>query len=71
MNTLTIVKEIRPYSLKEIAGIYGVCDKTIKKWLSPFGELIGKKHGRYYTVAQVKIIFEKLGLPCVVTDQLK
>jgi hypothetical protein len=68
MATITFISEIRPYSAKEIADIYGVCDKTVKKWIKPFSEQVGEKHGRYYNVAQVKIIFEKLGLPCKVNE---
>jgi hypothetical protein len=55
--------DLRPYSVKEIASIYNVCDKTLKKWLKPHEPLIGVKQGRYFTVVQVKVIFEKLGLP--------
>jgi transposase-like protein len=65
MNTFTATAEIKPYSTKEIAMLYGVCDKTLKKWLKPFEEYIGKKTGRYYTIAQVNIIFDKLGMPGV------
>lgn len=55
--------DIKPYSIKELAAKYGVCDKTLKKWMKPFAEAIGEKQGRYFTVAQVQIIFDKLGLP--------
>ena len=55
--------EMKHYSTKELAQFYGVCDKTLLKWMRPFADDIGQKQGRYYTVAQVRIIFEKLGLP--------
>jgi len=55
--------EIRHYSTRELSAFYGVCDKTLLKWMKPFASDIGPKQGRYYTVAQVKIIFEKLGAP--------
>ena len=55
--------EIKHYSTKELAGFYGVCDKTLLKWMKPFISEIGQKQGRFYTVAQVKIIFDKLGVP--------
>lgn len=61
--------EIKPYSTKELAGIYGVCDKTLKKWLLPFNEAIGKKQGRYYNVAQVKTVFDKLGVPNILSEK--
>jgi hypothetical protein len=35
----------------------------MKKWIAPFNKDIGEKVGRYYNANQVKIIFEKLGLP--------
>lgn len=61
--------EIKPYSTKELASIYGVCDKTLKKWLLPFTEAIGKKQGRYYNVAQVKTVFDKLGVPNILQEE--
>ena len=57
------VAEVRPYSTKELAQIYGVCDKTLIKWMKPFTGDIGEKRGRFFTVAQVEIIFNKLGMP--------
>ena len=55
---------LKPYSVKEIAELYNnVSVKTFKKWLVPFVEEIGAKRGRYYTVLQVQIIFNKLGVP--------
>jgi hypothetical protein len=68
MNTLHSVTELKAYSTKELAVIYGISDKTFKKWLLPFVNSIGNKHGRYYTVAQVKIIFEKLGVPGTIVE---
>jgi hypothetical protein len=68
MSTENLVREIRPYSTKELAGIYNVCDKTMKKWINPFIDEVGKKNGRYYSVVQVKAIFDKLGVPCKFKD---
>jgi hypothetical protein len=52
-----------PYTLTELGRLYGVCNRTVKKWLEPFDAEIGEKRGRYYTVNQVKTIIEKLGAP--------
>ncbi|MFB6453778.1 hypothetical protein ACE38W_00800 [Chitinophaga sp. Hz27] len=54
---------LKPYSPKTLSKFYGVCDKTLKKWLQPFKNEIGEKKGHYYTVVQVKIILEKIGVP--------
>jgi hypothetical protein len=54
---------IKHYTRTELAKIYGVCDRTFKKWLTPFLGEIGEKNGRFYSVTQVKIIFQKLELP--------
>lgn len=54
---------LKPYSSQELADLYGVNIKTFKKWLCPFDKRIGKRVGRYYTVAQVMMIFECLGVP--------
>ena len=55
--------EIKPYSLTELSQIYGVTNRTMKNWIVKHGEAVGEKVGRLYTALQVKIIFEKLGLP--------
>lgn len=55
--------EIRPYSLTELAQIYGVTNRTMKNWIIRHDEAVGEKIGRLYTTLQIKIIFEKLGLP--------
>jgi transposase len=64
MVTVNDINEIKAYSTKELANIYGVCEKTFKRWLAPFQQELGKRQGRYYNVAQVKVIFCKLGVPC-------
>lgn len=59
----TGVFRLRPYTIAELAIIYGVCKRTLRKWLRPFQEDIGKRQGHFYSIAQVKIIIEKIGLP--------
>ncbi len=54
---------VKPYSPGELCVIYGVSRKTWDKWLSPFAGKIGKRCGRYYTVLQVEIIIQHVGVP--------
>jgi len=68
MSTTKNYTEIRPYNLTELSGIYGVTIRTMKNWLIRHHEAIGEKTGRLYTALQVKIIFEKLGLPGKIVD---
>jgi hypothetical protein len=68
MSTTKHTIEIKPYSLTELATIYGVTIRTIKKWILLHEATIGTKTGRYYTALQSKIIFEKLGLPGVAVE---
>lgn len=59
MNTL----EIRPQTKQDLANAYGVSSRTLNKWLSPFGQHIGKRMGHTYTPKQVRTIYELLGPP--------
>jgi len=59
---------IKPSTLTELAAIYGVGVRTMKKWIILHQEAVGQKQGRIYTALQVKIIFEKLGLPGIASD---
>ncbi|HUC83476.1 MAG TPA: hypothetical protein VMR70_21365 [Flavisolibacter sp.] len=54
---------VKPYTVLELARLYGISDRTMKKWLVPFEAEIGSKVGYFYTIAQVQIIFQKLGTP--------
>lgn len=63
MSIIENTVEVKPYGLTELAAIYNVTNRTMKNWLKPFEKEIGEKIGRIYTAKQVKVIFEKLGLP--------
>ena len=58
-----VLMNVRPYSYKELITLYGVSQRTFKTWLNPFMHEIGEKHGRYFTVKQIEVIFKKLGFP--------
>jgi hypothetical protein len=60
-NNRTI--EVRPYNIKELAGIYEVGRKTMVRWLKAHQANIGPKEGRLFTTLQVQTIFEVLGPP--------
>ncbi len=59
---------LKPYSLMELSRIYGVDFRTFKKWIVPFQESVGIRNGRYYSVAQVRKIFDFLGTPGVIEE---
>lgn len=67
MTTTKASIMLKAYSLSELARIYDVDWRTFKKWVKPFEAEIGTKQGRFYTVAQVRVIFEKLSLPGMVS----
>lgn len=55
--------KIRPYTVLDLAKMYEVSDKTMKKWIKPFEDEVGTKNGYFYSIAQVQMIFQKLGAP--------
>ena len=59
----TVKIKLRPYTVLDLAKMYEVSDKTMKKWIKPFENAVGEKNGYFYSIAQVKMIFEKLGAP--------
>ena len=56
---------LKPYKLTELCAIYEVSKPTLRKWISELKEL-GKRNGHYYSIAQVKIIFDNLLLPSTI-----
>lgn len=55
--------QIKLYSQKELAQLYEVSPRTLKKWIEMHDEKIGKKNGRYYSLAQIELIFNLVGIP--------
>lgn len=54
---------VKPYMPSELAIIYTVSHPTLNKWLASIKEKVGKRVGQYYSVKQVEMIFEHLGVP--------
>ncbi len=63
MSSVTV--EIRPYKNKELRSMYGMDgnEKAFKKMIDKHILLIGKRQGQFWDAHQVKIIFEKCGVP--------
>jgi hypothetical protein len=58
-----VQQDMKPLNYKQLAAIYEVSHKTLKSWLEPFMEEIGEMRGRFFTLKQVRTIYEKLGEP--------
>jgi hypothetical protein len=66
--------EIRPYKNKELRAMYGMNEnpKAWKKLLDRHKAAIGERKGQFYDVHQVKIIFQKCGVPGIfLSDELE
>lgn len=55
--------EIKPYTKKELAAVYGISPRSFYTWIKKIQSDVGPKRGKYFNVNQVRIIIEKLGLP--------
>lgn len=54
---------IRPYRLMDLAAIYEVSTRTIRRWIDAKVPEHGKKKKKYFTVDQVQAIVTALGIP--------
>lgn len=54
---------VKPYSMKELAILYEVSPRTLRRWMIKIKPAIGERIGHYYMITQVSIIFDKLGVP--------
>ena len=62
-KTQELLIELKGYSIKELAILYQISGKTMKKWITEFVPDVGKRVGHCYTPKQVKIIFKEIGIP--------
>ncbi len=54
---------VKPCSVAELAALYGVSEKVMRKWLAVIEQHTGKRRGRFYTAMQVSCILRRLGVP--------
>lgn len=54
---------VKCYTHQDLMYHYGVAWSTLQKWIKPFEKQIGPKVGHFYTIKQIRIIFENLGHP--------
>ncbi|MDE2026237.1 MAG: hypothetical protein KGJ07_07120 [Patescibacteria group bacterium] len=57
------VIRVMPYTTKQLSVIYNVDRRTFYKWLNDIKNDLGKRNGYYWSIPQVKMIFQKLSLP--------
>ena len=55
--------ELKSYTKKELRHLLGVPNRTFLKWIKPYREQWGIGRQKYLTIAQVKLIVEKFGMP--------
>jgi uncharacterized protein YjcR len=54
---------VRPYRLKDLATIYDVSTRTMRRWIDAKLGDTGKKTTKYFMVEQVKSIMDVVGYP--------
>lgn len=54
---------IRPYRMKDLAAIYDVSTRTMRRWIDAKAPEHGKKTKMYFTIEQVKGITNAIGVP--------
>jgi len=54
---------IRAYTTQELADLYGVPRRSFTNWLKDHKVNVGRRSGHFYTIKQVKIIFDSLERP--------
>ncbi len=57
---------LKAYSQKEILALYGITYAVFKTWIASFESELGALKGKYYTVKQVQVIIDRLGIPRIV-----
>ena len=57
---------IKPYQLHHLAEIYDVHPRTVRRWIDKLAPQIGRKKVKYFTIEEVVIIVNAIGLPQII-----
>jgi len=54
---------VKPYRLSDLASIFDVNRKTMRKWMDKYPNDLSRHEGKYFSVRQVEFCLDKFGLP--------
>lgn len=54
---------VKPYRLSDLATIFDINRKTMRRWMLRYPEELGKREGKYFSVRQVEFCLQTFGLP--------
>jgi hypothetical protein len=57
---------IKPYQLQHLGEIYEVHPRTVRRWIDKLAPQIGRKKVKYFTIEEVVIIVNAIGLPQII-----
>ena len=57
---------IKPYQLQHLGEIYDVHPRTVRRWIDKLAPQIGRKKVKYFTIEEVVIIVNAIGLPQII-----
>ena len=57
---------IKPYQLQHLAEIYEVHPRTVRRWIDKLVPQLGKKKVKYFTIEEVILIVNAIGLPQII-----
>jgi uncharacterized Fe-S cluster-containing radical SAM superfamily protein len=66
----TMQISIKPCTHKTFAQAYGISSKVLHRHLKQLQTQIGKRTGHFYTLMQLLIIIEKIGIPSAWLESL-
>ncbi len=61
--SLPMAFDLKPYTQKELAGLYGLTTYIMRKWLKAMQPELGLPIAYRYTVKQVEMILARYGIP--------
>jgi hypothetical protein len=62
--TTTTPINLKPCNHTALSKAYGISNKVLHTHVKPFKNVVGKRVGHFYTLEQLLIIVEKLGISC-------
>lgn len=61
---------VKPYRIIDLATIFDINRKTMRRWINQFPMELERKDGNYFSILQVEFMISKFGLPKKVNRDL-
>ena len=69
MSTLILKIVVKPYTNQDLAKMFNMCSRTLRRNISGIKDQLGERRGHFWNIKQVEMIMAQIGRPYEIVER--